>query len=169
MSNIGTILFSKRLEQGLTLEQVAEKLKIRAKYIQAIEEDLSLPDTPSPVYMLGYLKMYADFLGLNGQAVVDKFKYTQQQASEFSFPDSYFNDQKPSKAILLGSTILMSFLIIAWFRITQPKDLWNRPFSPSAEMSRDYLCTPGSASSLLLEEDTVIKLCGKKSAPSFKI
>ncbi len=74
---IGRILQQARQERGLSLEEVEQATKIRARYLMELErENLAvLPD----VYARGFLKTYADYLQLDGKALVRKVK--DQQAS----------------------------------------------------------------------------------------
>jgi cytoskeleton protein RodZ len=63
---IGPILERKRLEKGLSLKDVEQATKIRTRYLQGLErEDLTV--RPDPVYARGFLKTYANFLGLDGE------------------------------------------------------------------------------------------------------
>lgn len=55
-----------REERGLTLRQVEERTKIRARYLQDLERE-NFGVLPA-VYVLGSLKTYADHLGLDGEA-----------------------------------------------------------------------------------------------------
>ena len=61
---IGQRLKIAREDQRLTLEQVFESTRIRVQYLQALEED-DLSVMPSPVQARGYLRNYAEFLGLD--------------------------------------------------------------------------------------------------------
>ena len=72
---VGDILRHARLKQGKTLNDVAEKLYIRRAYLEAIEnaEYKKLPVEP---YGLGYVRNYADYLGLNSARIVQSFKET---------------------------------------------------------------------------------------------
>jgi cytoskeletal protein RodZ len=53
-----------REEQRLTLEKVFESTRIRMQYLQALEAD-DLSVMPSPVQARGYLRNYAEYLGLD--------------------------------------------------------------------------------------------------------
>jgi cytoskeleton protein RodZ len=66
---VGATLKRARRERGLSLEDVEEATKIRSRYLQALEgEDFgALPD---PVYVRGFVRTYADFLGLDGEELV---------------------------------------------------------------------------------------------------
>jgi cytoskeletal protein RodZ len=61
---IGQRLKAEREEQRLTLEKVFEATRIRVQYLQALEED-DLSVMPSPVQARGYLRNYAEYLGLD--------------------------------------------------------------------------------------------------------
>jgi cytoskeleton protein RodZ len=69
---IGNSLKEARLRQGLELPQVELATKIRSKYIRALEDEqfAILPDEP---YVKGFLRSYAEFLGLDGQLYVDEY------------------------------------------------------------------------------------------------
>jgi cytoskeleton protein RodZ len=63
---IGPILEKRRLEKGLSLKEVEQATKIRTRYLQGLErEDPTV--LPDPVYARGFLKTYANFLGLDGE------------------------------------------------------------------------------------------------------
>ena len=62
---IGPILERKRREKGLSLKDVEQATKIRTRYLEGLErEDPTV--LPDPVYARGFLKTYANFLGLDG-------------------------------------------------------------------------------------------------------
>jgi len=61
---IGKILKEAREARGLTLEEVEDSIKIRTKYIQAMEEEHFEILPGGPVYVRGFLKNYGRFLGL---------------------------------------------------------------------------------------------------------
>ena len=70
---IGPILEKKRREKGLSLKEVEQATKIRTRYLEGLEREdpTSLPD---PVYARGFLKTYANFLGLNGDQLSREFR-----------------------------------------------------------------------------------------------
>ena len=72
---IGRTLARARAERGLSLWQVEEATKIRARYLHDLERENF--DVLPAVYVLGSLKTYADFLGLDGEALVRGLKNRQ--------------------------------------------------------------------------------------------
>jgi len=94
---IGPLLEKKRLEKGLSLKEVEQATKIRTRYLRGLEceDPTSLPD---PVYARGFLKTYANFLGLDGEQLSREFRdhraprrdrhlsYERPQRGEFDQP-----------------------------------------------------------------------------------
>src|SRR5918997_5230433 len=72
---IGRTLELARKEQGLSLHQVEEETKIRARYLRELERENF--DVLPPVYVQGSLKTYANFLGLDGEALTRELKRQQ--------------------------------------------------------------------------------------------
>jgi cytoskeletal protein RodZ len=70
---IGQILEKKRLEKGLSLKEVEHATKIRTRYLEGLEREdpTALPDH---VYARGFLKTYANFLGLDGERLSKELK-----------------------------------------------------------------------------------------------
>ncbi len=65
------------MRQGLDHAQVELGTKIRSKYIRALEDE-QFTILPSETYVKGFLRAYAEFLGLDGQLYVDEYasRYT---------------------------------------------------------------------------------------------
>ena len=61
---IGSTLKQRREARHLSIEQVAEQTRVRMHYLQALEND-DLSAIPSMAQARGFLRIYADFLGLN--------------------------------------------------------------------------------------------------------
>jgi cytoskeleton protein RodZ len=69
---IGNSLREARYRQQLELSDVELATKIRARYLQALEEE-SFDALPAQTYVKGFLRTYADYLGLDGQLYVDEY------------------------------------------------------------------------------------------------
>ena len=123
--NISLLLKERRQIAGLDLEQVSQVLKIRTKYLEAIEEDKDGLDIPSPVYMLGYLKNYADFLGLNGQSIINQLKSANYDVNHLNLPSPYTDDSKPSLVIIAISIILLAGFFVSWLKFKGEYDILN--------------------------------------------
>ena len=72
LREIGTYLRSLRKEQSISLEEVAANTYIRASLLKALEE-ANEDSLPEPVYIQGFIRRYADFMELDGNALAMTF------------------------------------------------------------------------------------------------
>jgi cytoskeleton protein RodZ len=72
MFEIGNSLREARLRQGLDLAEIEQATKIRSRYLRALEEE-QFEVLPAQTYVKGFLKAYADQLGLDGDLYVEEF------------------------------------------------------------------------------------------------
>jgi hypothetical protein len=70
---IGATLKKRREELGLTLSGIAEKTCIRCTFLQAMEAD-RFDGFPGDAYLQGFLKLFAEALGLDSSVVIDQFR-----------------------------------------------------------------------------------------------
>ena len=118
-AKIGPILEKARKEKGLTLEEVEHATKIRKRYLAGLErEDFGV--LPDAVYAQGFLKTYANYLGLDGEELSRELKdqrrprrergitYGVPKTSEFDRPLINPGElaKTRSRKTVSGSTIL---------------------------------------------------------------
>ena len=72
MFEIGNSLREARLRQGFELPRVEADTKIRAKYLRALEDE-QFELLPAQTYVKGFLRTYAEYLGLNGHLYIDEY------------------------------------------------------------------------------------------------
>src|SRR3954468_16975506 len=72
MFEIGSSLREARLRQGLDFPELEQTTKIRGKYLRALEDE-QFDVLPAQTYVKGFLRNYAEFLGLDGQLYVDEY------------------------------------------------------------------------------------------------
>ncbi|HCJ09607.1 MAG TPA: hypothetical protein DHW14_00375 [Clostridiales bacterium] len=80
MKDIGRRLRARREELGLSLEEVQAETKIRRKYLEALEAG-DESRIPGAVYLKGFLRSYANFLGLDGWELVREYRAWKEGAS----------------------------------------------------------------------------------------
>ena len=72
MKNIGIRFKEKREENGLSIEEVAEDLKMRPSQIESIEEGRT-EDFKDVFYLKYFIRDYAKYLGMDGEKILDEF------------------------------------------------------------------------------------------------
>ncbi|MFZ4675185.1 MAG: helix-turn-helix domain-containing protein [Nodosilinea sp.] len=75
LQNIGAYLRQVRQQQGLTLDVLANQIFIRPALLQALETGQGA-ELPEPVFIQGFIRRYAEALGLDGLAISKEFRVT---------------------------------------------------------------------------------------------
>ena len=70
LTKVGRYLKTVRTQQGLSLQQVAKRTHIQPKQLRAIETG-NWMQLPEAIYVKGFLKRYAQSLGLDGIAIAN--------------------------------------------------------------------------------------------------
>src|SRR4051812_11617697 len=124
MFEIGNSLREARVRQGLDYPQIELATKIRAKYIRALEdEEFTL--LPAQPYVKGFLRTYAEFLGLDGQLYVDEYNsrfvaegpFEDVPARRLSSPRIRQERNVERKVLVLalaGIAVVTALVIVAW-------------------------------------------------------
>ncbi|PSR17678.1 hypothetical protein C8255_11325 [filamentous cyanobacterium CCP3] len=75
LQSIGAYLRQVRQEKGLSVDMLANQIFIRPALLQALEsgQDAALPE---PVFIQGFIRRYAEALGLDGQTIAKEFRVT---------------------------------------------------------------------------------------------
>ncbi|MFA5250200.1 MAG: helix-turn-helix domain-containing protein [Parachlamydiales bacterium] len=79
LKGLGQMFKEKREEMHLSLKEIENATSIRISYLQAIEEG-SAEKLLSGVYILGFIKQYGGFLGIDAEKII------KQNPRAFMFP-----------------------------------------------------------------------------------
>jgi cytoskeleton protein RodZ len=119
---IGISLREARLRQNLELTDAELATKIRSKYLKALEQE-QFELLPAQTYVKGFLRSYAEYLGLDGQLYVDEYN-SRYVSGEDDSPYRARRSQggrpqgrKDSNAIvwaLAGIAVVTALVIAAW-------------------------------------------------------
>lgn len=124
MFEIGTSLREARLRQSLDFPEIEQGTKIRGKYLRALEDE-QFDVLPAQTYVKGFLRSYAEYLGLDGQLYVDEYN-SRFVVGEEEQPFRPRRSAAPSRGVqvqsrvvlltLLGITMVTALVIVAWTR-----------------------------------------------------
>jgi hypothetical protein len=120
MFEIGNSLREARERQGLDYGEVELATKIRAKYIRALEDE-EFEILPSATYIKGFMRSYAEFLGLDGQLYVDEYNSRHAVDAYDDMPQrrprTHQNRSVERRVVLIalaGIAALTALVIVAW-------------------------------------------------------
>jgi cytoskeletal protein RodZ len=84
MAKIGSILQETRLSKGLTLDSIADETNIGVRFLLKLEND-DYSGFPGEPYIIGFIRNYAEYLGLNAEALVNRYR-SREDAAEAVLP-----------------------------------------------------------------------------------
>ena len=109
--SLGIYLRKSREERHIGLDEVAEATRIRRHNLEAIEND-EWSKLPSQVFIKGFLKSYAEFLGLNKETVIHH--YLRTSSFEKTTPEALKKTRLQSGRpylIIVVSALALAFIV----------------------------------------------------------
>jgi cytoskeletal protein RodZ len=121
MFEIGGSLREARLKRGLTPADVQKAIRIRDRYLQALEEE-RWEILPGDAYVKGFLRTYADYLGLDGNLYVDEYNNRFAHNEEPQFVPERFARSGPRSGgtgflrplVAIGVLVAIVAAVAAW-------------------------------------------------------
>ncbi len=116
VNKVGSLLKEMRLQKGLRLPDVAKRLCIRKTYLDAIEES-NYKEIPAFPYGVGFIRSYAEFLGLNSENIVELYK---EETNTTPAKDIYMLEPQseatvPGRKYLIISLLGIMLVYVLWY------------------------------------------------------
>ncbi|HXY17641.1 MAG TPA: helix-turn-helix domain-containing protein [Gaiellaceae bacterium] len=160
MFEIGASLREARTRQGLDFTEMEHRTKVRAKYLRLLEEE-AFDQLPAHTYIKGFLRTYAEALGLDGGLYVDEYNSRFVVGEDETHVRARRAPQQPLRTrsrrrerresrvvvIALAGIVLVTALVIAAWKfggpgsqsvhgLSQPPAATTRPRQPAAIVVR---------------------------------
>lgn len=131
MLRVGERLQKERIRKGLALEEVAKATKIRLRFLSAIERG-DYKSLPSSAYIQGFIRNYAEYLGLPINEIVAIFKREFDEREYLGvLPESFTKpDKNPLPGLRFGLPslfIIGGLLFIIFYIIFQYRSAFINP------------------------------------------
>jgi TonB family protein len=124
--DVGVYLRGVREAAGYTLEELAARTHIKAVCLKAIEE-LDLDALPTRAFAVGFVKTYAEALGLNSGDVVARFKSDaglgaplEIETEKFEAAEAAASDAERKELSLWAVVAVVLFIVWCAWQITRP-------------------------------------------------
>ena len=122
-SSVAAELRQVRCERGLEMDRVSTDLRIRGAHLSALEEG-RVDDLPGPTYVVGFLRSYAEYLGLDGDEMVRRFKeeesgFAANQSLHFPTPSP--EGRIPGLPLILSAMALAAVAYFGWHYLAAPE------------------------------------------------
>lgn len=147
---VGDILRRTRLHYGQSLDDIERALRIRESQIDAIEKG-DVEKLPGRVYAIGFVRTYAEYLGLDGDKIVHLFKAqymdTNMARHQLSFPVPASETRTPPIWLILVSIAVAIMILVAWGIKNTPQrkaveDIQDVPHEITERIEADVLPAP---------------------------
>ena len=116
-ASAGGLLRRTREELGWDIRDVASALRIRAEYLAALERN-TVEGLPGPTYATGFLRAYAEYLGLDGHEIVRRFREEKtglHTKPELAFPVPLTDRGIPGGGIFLIAVLMAGLAYGTWY------------------------------------------------------
>ncbi len=112
---LGHLLYSERLLQGISLERVAFDLNLSSYIIKDLESG-HLNHTPGQPYMLGFMRTYALYLGLDEKEIVKNVRTNKTSVfeEETVLKVPFQQRHLPCNLVLWGAVCALILIVIGY-------------------------------------------------------
>lgn len=118
-TDVGPFLCATRMRLGKDLQAIAGLLHIRYNYLVAIE-DGRFEDLPGQAYAIGFVRAYAEHLGLDGDEIVRRYKEENagvRRKASLDFPLPAPESGVPSGMLLVVAVVMGMAVYAVWYSI----------------------------------------------------
>ncbi len=126
MKSLGEFLRAERQARGISLEQISADTRISMDMLRAIEHG-NVEQLPAPVLIKGFLKAYAEKIGLNPEEVIVEYQNLLEEAGDHQEGIEKFHQRlQPQSSnkkllVLVIALTLITGLIFFWYRPSSVK------------------------------------------------
>ncbi len=117
-ARVGEELRDSRLALGMSVAEMATRLRIRRPYLEALE-DGRIQDLPGPAYAVGFVRTYSAALGLDSDVLVRRFRDHSGAAvtrkTNLVFPEPVPERGMPAGAVVAVGAVISICAYVAWF------------------------------------------------------
>ena len=111
MGELGNRLREARESQGLSLQQAEETTRIRLVFLEALEEE-RFDELPGDVYARGFIRNYAQFLGLDQQELLASFNALRGRSSAYHAPKVLDEPLVPRPTSNRWARVFLAFMLL---------------------------------------------------------
>ncbi len=133
LETVGQDLRAARLRRGDDLASVSRVLKIRKDHLEALEED-RLEALPGRTYAVGFVRSYADYLGLDPVQCVERFKGEIAGRQDSSQPAPIAPDSSESRlpqGWIVIAVVLLGLVFYGAYHLAMSADsMLRQPVAP---------------------------------------
>ena len=155
----GRKLSEARRQLGLSLDEVADRIRVRREFLEALE-DMNIKLLPGKAYALAFLRSYARELCIDEKAIVDQFQdecaLTREDAQkQIRNPSSKPRRERPW--VWAAGVVLLAAAVVGWRAMSQ-QDPVQSAEAQAAAVSQTAAAGPAPAPAAFRTEARVVEI-----------
>ena len=107
--SLGEILLAQRQERAVSLHQAARETNVTTRYLEALEQG-DYAQLPGAVYAKSFLKVYARYLGLEADPLLQAY-CSEQKINQTAGPQAQLDSSKPVERVLWSTLVVTPKII----------------------------------------------------------
>lgn len=128
---VGEQLIRARTARDENIGTIAAYLRIKPDYLYAFEQGRH-EDLPALTYALGFLRTYADYLGLDGATLRDAFRQEMmgRLTPQLTMPQPLPEAKVPPAPLIIGALLVGLLIVVGWSVLQQEQRAAVPPLEP---------------------------------------
>ncbi|MER2519102.1 MAG: RodZ domain-containing protein [Bdellovibrionales bacterium] len=117
---IGDVLRRQRERHFGNLQEIAEYLCIKPGFLTALENS-RYNEIPADAYVIGFLRTYAEFLGIDGKEAIDRYRKEmagRRRKPTLIMPIPIGEGRAPSAMLVAGAAVVALLVYVAWYGVS---------------------------------------------------
>lgn len=158
LTEIGTFLRNLRTKKGMSLEEISTKTMVQQRFLDAIEKG-EYEQLPEPLYIRGFIRRFAEAMGIDGIPISESFPLGNFQAGSANSKFSAGNTPlRPWHLYVLYLAAVLGAVALL-YALFKPSE------SPSGNLATSRPSTTVSASKAPKKTVATVASAPKKAAP----
>ena len=134
-STVGAKLKEARRALGRDINSIADEICVRVRHLEALEDD-NHDNLPPQTYAVGFVRSYANALGLDPDHLSRQFKseYTSNETvPQLHFPEPIRESRIPSRVVMMTGLFGLLAIYFGWFYTSSGQELALNAVRPVPE------------------------------------
>lgn len=154
MESIGDKLRANREEKGFSIEQIARDTNIAKRYLEALEaEDFTA--FPGEPYLIGFLRNYADYLGLEPDEMVTLYRNFKIQSQPLPMDELLVKKDRKIPWIIFGAIVIIGALVAGGYFLFPV--IFQRDQDPAADQPESEKPSTEVEGSIIEFQDEILE------------
>ncbi|MDD5586050.1 MAG: DUF4115 domain-containing protein [Alphaproteobacteria bacterium] len=120
LDRIGDLLRRARGQRGEKLDAISAYLRIRPGFLAALENS-RYEELPADAYVIGFLRSYANYLGLDSREVIDHYRREmagRRRRPQLNMPQPISEGRAPTAPVLIAALLAAILIYALWYGLS---------------------------------------------------